>query len=246
MRKLILFTLALVLFALPVQAGTYVQSKGATASSSTTVVATFDSTTATGNLIIVSCLGYGANGNFSAADGGPNTFTQILQTKWNNAFGNSVLWTGYVENATGKASHAITCTTTISEFRIVIWITEVSGILTSAALDKNAGATGSSTAPNSGNTATTAQANEFLYSAVGVVDSAAAVAQTAGASYTKRGVIDSANNYLHLAGEDRNVTSTGTYPGDWTLDSSQVWAAHIVTFKDAAAASTAPRKAVSY
>jgi len=243
-RKLILIFALLTLFVVPAIGGTFVQTQGGEASSSATVSATFASTTITGNLIVVSCAAY-SDGNFSAADGGTNTFTQIRQTTWNNNEGNSVLWTGYVQNATGKASHQITCTNTVSNFRMAIRITEYSGIATTGALDQNAGSSGlDGTAASSGNTTTTAQANELLYGAIMAIKNTGAGTITAGASYTVRGSTLTAGNYIRLADEDRNVTSTGTYPADATISTSNDWAAHIVTFKDAAAGSYTPRHRV--
>lgn len=112
---------------------------------------------------------------------------------------------------------------------------EVTGIADTSWLDKTATATGSSTAPDTGDTATTAQADELLFS---VACWQAAATFTPGTDFTQVGTT-MATTTKYGASQYDIVSSTGAYDGDATLGSSQDWAICLATYKGESAAAAA-------
>ena len=101
-----------------------------------------------------------------------------------------------------------------------------------AARDKVASATGASTSPSSGSTATTTQPDELLIGAVGVETTGTGSAFTAGSGYI---ALASANvnsaTGLGIYPEYQITNAIGTYAGNGSLASSRTWAAAVVTYK---------------
>jgi hypothetical protein len=106
---------------------------------------------------------------------------------------------------------------------------EYAGLASASWLDKTAGATGTSTSPSSGATATTTVASEVL---VGVVCAGNAPTWTPGTGYTTIEEFD-INGAKIYAAEDQVVLATGAYSATGTLGTSQDWAAVIATYKAA-------------
>lgn len=137
-----------------------------------------------------------------------------------------------------QSGDTVTVTHPSTTLARAILISNFSGLDTSS-LDKSATATGSSTAPSSGNTAATTQADELLYTAI-ASEGPSGDTFTVGTSYT---AIDKAGttggqtySNITLNGEYRIVSATGTYPGDGTLGTSRPWLANVDTYKALAAA----------
>jgi hypothetical protein len=117
-----------------------------------------------------------------------------------------------------------------------------SGIATSSALDKSAIDTGSSTAPNSGATATLSQADELIIGACGVEDEIddASGTWTTGAGNVSgneqgdgtNGGGDASNVYIYAAAEV--VAATTAQTAEVTGTDSIDWAAAVATYKGAA------------
>jgi Domain of unknown function (DUF1929)/IPT/TIG domain len=123
----------------------------------------------------------------------------------------------YAANIVGGAT-TVTVTFNQSANFADIRILEYRGVTT---LDAKTGASGSSTAANSGS-ATTTSANELIFGA----DTVATGNLTAGANFTLR-ILTSPDSDL---AEDRTVTTTGTYSATATLISSGNWVMQMATF----------------
>ncbi len=131
----------------------------------------------------------------------------------------------------GSNTVTVTFNTTVKfpDVRIV----EYSGISTSAALDVAVGASGSSTAPNSGPVATT-NANDLLLGG----DYIGAGFAATGSGYTQRLLTTPDADLV----EDRIVAATGSYSANSTQTPSSWWVMQMVAFRAASAAgdTTAP------
>jgi hypothetical protein len=92
-------------------------------------------------------------------------------------------------------------------------------------LDRYSEATGSSTAPNSGTTATTTAANELLIGVIGTAFNGTVL--TPGAGWTDR--TETTGERMNFM--ERLVTSTGTYDASGTFGASDEWGAIIATYK---------------
>lgn len=141
-------------------------------------------------------------------------------------------------------SDTITATYSVARTDRVIAACQVSGIATSAALDKTAGTNGSTLAFDSGNTATTTVADELVIGCS--VDNASAGAAnptaTPSAGFTE--LHDGLGNADGVGLESlyKIVSATGTYnvAGSWDAGTSH-WQAVVATYKaDAAAAAVIP------
>lgn len=108
---------------------------------------------------------------------------------------------------------------------------EATGLATTSAFDKSAAATGSSTSPSSGATATTAQANELL------VGNVAAWASAANGTWSNSftDLQNPGSGAAWLSQAYRIVSATGAYTAAKTgMSSEQAWSATIATYKEAA------------
>ena len=122
--------------------------------------------------------------------------------------------------------------------------------LAGSALDQTASASGSSTAPSSGLTGTTAQANELLFGAFGVSQTASGsgfspgtngtandCASTGNPTYSSLGGIDVAGQAPSVLGSYCLVSTTGAYQAQATITST-VWYALVATYKTGASTTT--------
>lgn len=204
--------------------------------SATSLAGTFGSSTVSGNLIL--------NAARVGAQGHVQTFTDSKSNTW--ATPNPIeldfpasnhLSIGYALNITGGASHQLTLTIdgAAASIRMVLW--EESGIATSSALDKTStGSNAAEVAIDSGSTATTTQADEWVFAAAGVDGSGTA---TAGATFGHIVASPAAATTSKIAGEDKIVAATGTYNGTFTFTAGYGgWGAAIVTFKGASSATS--------
>ena len=206
-------------------AATMVQSKAGSAASNTCTV-TFDSPTTSGNLIIVCVDSYpSAAPTYTVTDNKSNTSASAVYRTQDT----SRIQISYFANIAGGASHSVTVQSTRSDGRLRVHLQEWSGLATSSPLDKTASATGYSSSPSSGNTATTAQNDEAL---IGFAATSADVRNfTAGSGYTEVNEIDVVET---SSDEYRIVTSTGDYAATFTLSATDSWRCLIATFLAAA------------
>jgi len=147
----------------------------------------------------------------------------------NNQFGTVY----YLENA-GSGSHTVTATATGgTPTNMVLRLFEVSGLQTSASLDKNTGQAQASPGTgadgvSSGATATTANANDFIMGFTQNTGEAPSgtSAITAGTGFTKSGTAD------YMACESKSVSSTGTQTATFTQSVNVARVTHVIAFKE--------------
>lgn len=200
----------------------YIQSASKDSGSVTSDTLGFGSNNAAGS---TSCVGVrvGAVGRtLTVSDSRSNTYAQTAAA----SDGSDDAFIAYAQNITAGAN---TVTAGISGAAATVrwWIAEYGQAASS--FDKTAGAGGTGTSASSGATAATTQATETL---VGLICAANAQTDfTPGTSYTKREEVV-ASGQLKIGLEDRDVSATGTYAADATLNgASGAWAAIIVTLK---------------
>lgn len=210
----------------------FVQSTAASAAGFPTSVTTpaFASNTTTGNAIIVGAMTQdAANTVDSVTDSVGNTYARKAQA--NVGALNLEIW--LAEDITGGASHTVTVNDSGSLAGGLIAF-EISGLATSNAFDKSAGASGASGSLDSGNTAATAQANEILIG-FGGITSVSTPTWTEGASYLPSPPVstDGSGAGYAIAMEYRVVSATGAYNATMTSSiTNQAWAMLIATFAD--------------
>ena len=106
-------------------------------------------------------------------------------------------------------------------------------------VDQSASASSTGTAVSTPATATTAQADETLFAAVGFGDTSATLASASGWSDAAK-VEASGTKIKGLGVAARDVSATGAYAYAGTLSASEQWVAVLVTFKTVAAAPPPP------
>ena len=110
----------------------------------------------------------------------------------------------------------------------------VSGLVSSAPADKSVAATGNSTTPSSGSTATLSQANELCWGAIGGAYHATTTF-TVGSGYTaltsSLGDGGSSSSSATIQPEYQIVSATTATSAGATLSATREWAAAIVTYK---------------
>jgi len=238
---LILFAL-LAGFNLVQAAATYVQKNGSNTHHSAFPVGNIQvdvsaNQPVVGNTIIVTFASdYSSPVSPSCTDNMSNTYT--VDMDYLN--GNTLLIVCSAQIATGKVPSTITVNHRNAYDRTVT-VHEFSGLLTASAKDKSASAGGTSTAPSSGTTATTVQADELVLGAVAVAgpdtDGFTADGNFPGGP-DRLGL--NTNNQRTINMQYRTVSSTGTYSYAPTLGTSRQWAAAVITYKAEAGDAIAP------
>jgi len=206
----------------------------ATASGTTLNLAFVSDVTAGGSIRVVARIGAtgrtititDSKGNtYNASPGITGDVTQAQTTDLHQA---------YIFSADNCAAGPTTVTTAISgaATTIRVCIAEYSGIATSGALDKTASAQAdASSAPSSGATAATTQADELVFGASSSSDNQT---YTAGSGYTRRASTPSNAGTARMSIEDKIVAVTGAQTADWSTGSTN-WTALVATYKGAAA-----------
>src|SRR5438132_49992 len=187
---------------------------------------------AAGDSISVSFVGPDLSGTYSATESAGNTYSQ-------NASGaragtvRTVVLSAHNVNALASGN-TITVTFPSTSNRRAVTADEFSGLAKTATFDQSHTGNGSSTAPDSGFTATTAQAAELLLGAVGVAggasDTFTAGNDGHGGTYTALTRVNSGGNVFYIAPEYEIVAATNTYKATATITSAS-WAADIATYK---------------
>jgi hypothetical protein len=185
----------------------------------------FGTNTTTGNAMLVGIIVDAAINNVtSVTDNMSNTYT-----KMGSFFGTTYdVEIYYVTNMTGGASHTVTANySSFTDASIIVF--EVSGLASSSAFDKQVSATGTSGNLDSGNTATTAFNNEYIF-AVGMVTSGGTT-MTAGTGYAN--LIQNQTSFGTIAAEGKVVSATGAYNATMTSSiTNQSWSMLVGTFSD--------------
>jgi len=199
-------------------------------------------TVAVGNTIFVTIATDPVAATFTITDngsGGSNTYTKDADVT-NSSHVRTLIFSAPVTHA--LSSGTITVNSTAIENIAATFIT-ANGLLSLTPKDQSQTATGNSTTPNSGNTATTSQADELLIGAVGFDERSQSV--SAGAGFTNLcalsgGGCASANggqasgNGVMMQPEYEVVSTTGQYAASWSganSNKSTQFAAAIVTYK---------------
>jgi hypothetical protein len=203
--------------------------KGVTGNATSgTTTGTFTGSTTSGNLIVVTTSddsGTTSNG-VSVTDNKGNTYTKV-----HHVASASTLSMWYAANVTGGASHTVTATwSTSATGRLTLVAQEFDGGFTT--LDKSTSATGSSTSPSSGATATTTAASETVVGGVSYGGTATTV--TLGSGYTNLNTVSVAD--AGIGQESKVVSSTGAQTATFSLAASRSWIAGVLTFSGASGA----------
>lgn len=213
----------------PKLAWAHVQSIASASATGSTIFGTYGSDVTAGNLLIC-CASFGdASAAITAtcADSlSQNYSVAVGPTRNANMLGG---WTNYIFYFPNTAGGANTVTVTASDvlsFRRIT-ILEYSGIATTSPLDVVAGASGNSSAPDSG-TNTTTQANDLIFGyCLGFANI------SAGGGFTGR-----ANLNANDESEDKDGASAGSYSAAFSGSGADEWIAQMAAFKQAAAAAT--------
>ena len=198
---------------------------GSTSSSGSSLTTTaFASSTTSGNTIIVSIATYSTTVS-SVTDSKSNTYTLITSSNYN---GSAYVYMYYAYNITGGSSHTVTANLASTGSDVTIIAREVSGLgIASSPLDKSHSASGSSTSPASGSTATTTQAVEYV---IGMAANWGGDTYTVGSGYGDLKT-DSAVSDTSMAIEDLVTSTTGAQNATFTQSSSWNWGAIVATFE---------------
>lgn len=191
-------------------------------------VTTGSVTVTAGNLIICSAEAdtVALNG-ITMTDSKSNAWTRVKATSSAATF-DSEVW--YAIATVGGASYTVTATDTGGGVDSLIICEEWSGA-SATPVDVSAAASGiTSTALNSGATASTAQNNEIV---IGAGSASGNVTMTAGGTYTNLNKVNT--TFSTQAFESKIVSSTGAQTADMTSGTSGTWNMIVATFKEAAA-----------
>ncbi len=203
----------------------------------TTATATFGSNVTAWNFIVVGFNIDPANSLTSITDSLGNTYHAAIGPT--DSSGNSRCYIYYAFNITGGANTITVIRGSTAGFA-TISASEFSGMQTGDSLDKTAGVgQASTTAYDSGNTATTTQSDELLIGFL-CTDQTTPLTFTAGASYTLDTQSLEATSGSHTQQlEYQVVAATGAYKATGTVSAAIVGVAQIATFKISAVATAA-------
>src|SRR5947208_5777628 len=187
---------------------------------------------AAGNSIIVSFVGPDLSGTYSATDSAGNSYSV-------NASGaragtvRTVVLSAHNVNALASGN-TITLTFPSTSNRRAVTADEFSGLAKTGTFDQSHTGNGSSTTPDSGFTATTAQGAELLLGAIGVAgagsDTFTAGNDGHGGTYTALTRVNSGGDIFYINPEYEIIAATNTYKATATITSAG-WAADIATYK---------------
>jgi hypothetical protein len=213
--------IGLLCFTLPGHAQTFVQVQTTICSGGfTTMTCAYSSNTTAGNtgFLVIECS--------STSSCTPSVTSDTQGKTWTNVASCQV--SGLTEEmfifeADGLSSGAESLTVTVGSQNVAGTVAEWSG-LSASAFDKTACGTGDSATLNSGNTTTTSQANELVFSLMIAAGGSGAITATDGS--TSR--LSTTSPVFYFGSQ--NVTSTGTYAASGTVAFAN-WGALVATFK---------------
>lgn len=206
------------------------RNKGNDAATTGTVTATFPSNSLNNTLIVIGVADAASTTLATPTDSAGNAYT-LVQT-YTGLTVNMKCWVNY-SCAISVTTNTVSMGDSFNDAGMFIF--EVAGLASSGAFDKSAGQQQSSaTAPTSGNTATTTNANELL---IGVIGHSASNTPlpTVGAGYSNLQTFG--ESFLTAGCEEQIVASTGTYAATFGLAANSANATTaIFTFSDTAIA----------
>lgn len=204
----------------------YVQGTSVLDTSSASVALAYTSNVTANGLLVLGARLSDIGRTITVTDSQGNTWAEVVAG--GKPDGNGSMLYMYWAKAGSSGANTVTFAYSGAVDFLRVAIHEVSG-MTTPALDQTANASGSSAAPASGNVTTT-HADEFLfacscYSGICTV--------TPGSGWTQKQVVSSGAN-ARYSDEIRIETGTGTLNGNFSIDTSRIWAAIIATFYDSA------------
>jgi len=203
------------------------------------LVVTLDSAPTNGNLLVLTFAIDGWNGAHSI-----NSITQTGVTWTLQKQGNGFSWMDDIEIWAGVvgagANAALTVNITgVAFLNAIVNVCENSGLLTSGFLDKTATNTGAtSTAGDTGTTATTTQADELWVGVVGAAQTADVSQSSPTNGFTLLDGVNIVQSGVHTSScyLEKIVSATGAANSGTTLANSGHWGGCIATFKAVAVA----------
>ena len=202
-----------------------VQSKGQAGITSLT----FNSSTTTGNKIVVAHAKYGGTniGTTDITDNKGNTYTRRVVN--NSIAAKTAIWESQ-DSPTMGATHQISVTGTDNNLAIF----ELSGLAATPFDGSATNANGANSTPaDTGNTATLAQAAEEVI-AVACIDSGAiTVTESAGQNWTTVLEEENGASFLVYSALHKTVAATTALSATWALGTNSGWSCCIGTFKKA-------------
>jgi hypothetical protein len=197
--------------------------------------------TLTGSTIVVAIIGNSGTDQISgiSISAGSATFTKIATASGligGDALSYVTIW--YAYNITGGTTPTITITKAASwAIQAIAW--EVVGLTTTDPLDVVAGAgAAATTAVNSGATASTAQASEYLIGIGGSDFGGATYSHVAGSYFDNLTQVSAAAGDIAMA--DREVNAVSTYTATLTLSGATDNRGAILAFKNLVGGSATP------
>jgi hypothetical protein len=206
------------------------RATGLNSSGAASVTAAFASNTAGNTLIALALVANVSLTGFAISDTAGNTWTPIAS--YANIGGKSISAIAWVAYNCLASAGTNTVTVTDGSHNTSLGIYEVQGLASSASFDKSAALNQTSSAtPNSGATATTSYANEFVLS--GSIDNGTILgAYTLGTGFQAL-QLPTATAGIVTAFEEKIVSATGAQTGSFNLSASNGFEGTIVlTFAD--------------
>ena len=245
-----LFVIALCIFlrfSIAYGAVAYVQSAKTSTEfgdTSTTIAITFSSPVTSGGAVCGAATYRNITGNVaSVTDDQSNTYTVVRNFDGSDQAG---IATFYALNITNAPTVVTVTYSLVMDFRAGV-IIEASGVKTSAALDQETAqwqaAPGTGTDAVTSGAVTTTENGEFICGFAAVTNVFTANTLTAGTNYTERQET-SPTLGIDLAGETLVQSSAGSIAATWTQSANNNTSTAIMTFKEQAAGTTAPRRSV--
>lgn len=218
-------------------AATHTQKNTNTVAAGGTVTVTYPAATVAGNLLVAT-VAFDTTRTITGCTDTTNVYTQAKHVA-NGALSVDV-WYFNGASVSMPAASTLTCTFSGAANASIIWH-EYNGILTAGALDVTASNTATGTAVTTGTTAGTAQNTELVLAFGGALTNPSMVGST---GFVDHGSVTQGAN---VVGDDEGKIqqATSTQSGAFTLGSSQIWAAGIVTFKANVGATISAQRSIA-
>jgi prepilin-type N-terminal cleavage/methylation domain-containing protein len=223
---------------IPVVTNIGINSSISTGSTTLSVTVPAGMTIAVGNIIIVSFALDPTVSAVTIADSKSNVYSNDANVT-NGASGSGVRTIMFSAPVTTAlvAGNTITVTFPSSIASKAISACYVSSLISASRVDKTQNNTGNSTGPSSGATATTTQASEVIFGAIGVEDRISSDTMTAGTGFTlltpASADTGTGNTSITVFPEYTIASTTAAYTASGTLSfgGGAKWAALVVTYK---------------
>src|SRR5438552_369045 len=187
---------------------------------------------AAGNSVILSFVGADVAGAYSATDSAGNAYGADVQGARSGTVRTVILSAHNVNALAGGSTITVTFPSTSN--RRAVTANEFSGLAKTGTFDQSHTGNANSGTADSGFTATTTQAAELLFGAIGVAGAASDTFTAGndghGGTYTALTRVNSGGSIFYIAPEYEVVAAANTYKATATI-TSQNWAADIATYK---------------